>query len=562
MWSLGCVIAALLAGASLFNKSHAYSSRANTERAIELAASECDLSELESAQWQHAGELAKSLVRGLLVLDECQRLTAAQALNHEWFTNDQDKAGFDAAYRKAIENWRATRKYSRMIEKIDPRKITGSTLLTRKERKGKRKSRTNMIPIDPHYTPPHKRVESIVSSAQSCTPSKASTDNCLAQQSESEPCKGLNKTPSKGPGKDLSKGPTPIRELSLTTKSKKKVKGRKQLSDIPLIGSLESGNSETPEVHTPSKITSDKEYIERLLQAMEGRTKPDSQTHFYNSSLSSQPIPTSNKRKRLPMTLEEPKSNTKGNETDEELASDLASSTLMEYDDCLSEELWHPSQDEETLSLLTPIKISKNKRQKVEVIILNRSSNLHKPEDNQAKHPYWRLSRPADEAASGIERLKISPLPKATVEVVSSDPIFGPVTVSRATLIPAPALKRPNPNTSKVRVSPPSQTNRQPAGPFRSAPKFRTIIDEIEDKENFTSKNVSTNGTQPNSKRRRTRSVSLVDAAELEVYDMTGRERRTFRSALSYGKAVNKNKAEKGLGKKGEVLPEVIEIDD
>ena len=553
MWSLGCVIAALLAGASLFNKSHAHSSRVNTERLIELAASECDLSELESAQWQHAGELAKNLVRGLLVLDECQRLTAAQALNHEWFTNDRDKAGFDAAYCKAIENWRAARKYSRMVEKIDPKKFAGSTLLTRKERKGKRKPRINMIPIDPHYTPPHKRIESIVSSAQSCAISKASTDNCLVQQSESEPCKG--------PGKDLSKGSTRVREVSPTTKSKKKVKGRKQLSDIPLIGSLESGNSELPEVHTPSKITSDKDYIERLLQAMEGRTKPDPQTLPYNSSLSSQPMPTNNKRKRPARAPEEPKSNTEGNESDEELASDLASSTLMEYDDCLSEELWHPPQDEETLSILTPIKTSKHKRQKVEVIIPNRSASLHKPEATQAKHLCWRPSRPADEAASGIERLEISQLPKATVEVASSDPIFGPVTVSRATLISAPAPKRPNPNTSKVCISPPSQTNRQPSGPFRPVPKFRTIIDEIEDKENVTTKNVSTNGMQPNSKRRRT-SLSLVDVAESEVYDMTGRKRRTFRSALSYGKAVNKNKAEKGLRKKREVWPEVIEIDD
>lgn len=70
-------------------------------------AHECDLEKLElDEDWMNVGERAKDFVRQLLVLDEDKRMTAKQALMHEWFTNPSHKEEFENVYNRAVQDWK------------------------------------------------------------------------------------------------------------------------------------------------------------------------------------------------------------------------------------------------------------------------------------------------------------------------------------------------------------------------------------------------------------------------------------------------------------------------
>ena len=121
MWSLGCVTAALLTGASPFEISESQYAGGNTDDAILQAAAECKLHKLSTApEWERVGRRPKAFVKGLLTLDENERLTAQQALNHEWFTNEYHKTAFDAVYANAIRSWKPRTLQGGIIEKLPP----------------------------------------------------------------------------------------------------------------------------------------------------------------------------------------------------------------------------------------------------------------------------------------------------------------------------------------------------------------------------------------------------------------------------------------------------------
>ena len=69
--------------------------------------------------WTAIGRKAKSFVKGCLVFDESQRFTAKQALLHPWFTNKHYAAEIEAAYERAIEDWKPRAKSGNVIEVID-----------------------------------------------------------------------------------------------------------------------------------------------------------------------------------------------------------------------------------------------------------------------------------------------------------------------------------------------------------------------------------------------------------------------------------------------------------
>lgn len=100
LWSLGCVAVVLLTGGSPFTNpiTNIYSQK---------LAHECDLEKLEvDEDWMNVGERAKKFVRQLLILDEDKRMTAEQALMHEWFTNPTLKEEFDKVYNRAVQDWK------------------------------------------------------------------------------------------------------------------------------------------------------------------------------------------------------------------------------------------------------------------------------------------------------------------------------------------------------------------------------------------------------------------------------------------------------------------------
>lgn len=100
MWSLGCLTTVLLTGGSPFlnPETMQYSESLSLSANLEMLESDRD--------WLTVGARAKDFVRRLLVLDETQRMTAKEALAHNWFANRAHRKGFEEVYARAIKGWR------------------------------------------------------------------------------------------------------------------------------------------------------------------------------------------------------------------------------------------------------------------------------------------------------------------------------------------------------------------------------------------------------------------------------------------------------------------------
>ena len=110
MWSVGCVMTALLTGQSYFDDSENSAMKRNSSEALREAAVQCDLQRLDYGhRWKHVSSTAKGLVRKILVRDETERLRVEQALRHQWFTIDVQGADLDERYRHVVMGW--TRHY-------------------------------------------------------------------------------------------------------------------------------------------------------------------------------------------------------------------------------------------------------------------------------------------------------------------------------------------------------------------------------------------------------------------------------------------------------------------
>jgi serine/threonine protein kinase len=99
MWSIGCVTVVLLTGISAF-----------ADRRMQFfcpqLARKGDLRPLiDSQQWQKVRERPQDFILRLLVFDEGQRMTAEQALDHEWFSNECHKKDFQELYQRTIKGW-------------------------------------------------------------------------------------------------------------------------------------------------------------------------------------------------------------------------------------------------------------------------------------------------------------------------------------------------------------------------------------------------------------------------------------------------------------------------
>ena len=120
LWSLGCVTAALLTGATPFVSSEPQSptDRKPSYAVIVDAAFTCDLTKLDTSEaWRNVGPNAKSFVRGLLVLDETSRLTADEALNHVWYSYLEED--FEKLYNFTIRHWNPRKPAINIIERLE-----------------------------------------------------------------------------------------------------------------------------------------------------------------------------------------------------------------------------------------------------------------------------------------------------------------------------------------------------------------------------------------------------------------------------------------------------------
>jgi serine/threonine protein kinase len=140
MWALGCVTVVLLTGGSAFidPKTGQYS---------EKLASECSLEQLNNdPDWKFVNKRSKNFVYRLIVLDEAERMTAKQALQHHWFTNEICKKSFEMNYESAIKDWKPTMTFGRPV------------VCDLDEDQERRKKRATPRPIEAHYQPYHRNV--------------------------------------------------------------------------------------------------------------------------------------------------------------------------------------------------------------------------------------------------------------------------------------------------------------------------------------------------------------------------------------------------------------------
>jgi serine/threonine protein kinase len=99
MWSLGCITAMLLTGGSTFRSQL-------TSIPSGKGYSASDLTWLnKSSEWQKVRGRPKAFVAELLIPED-KRMTAAEALKHEWFSNEAHKTNFEELYERSIKHWR------------------------------------------------------------------------------------------------------------------------------------------------------------------------------------------------------------------------------------------------------------------------------------------------------------------------------------------------------------------------------------------------------------------------------------------------------------------------
>lgn len=107
MWSVGCVTAAILIGRPAFATSQRSEDRQESAAAVVAAAAKYDPQVLDDIEiWGDIGIQPKDFIRRLLVLDEQARLTADQALMHDWFSQQDDGQAMLTRYNQAVDGWR------------------------------------------------------------------------------------------------------------------------------------------------------------------------------------------------------------------------------------------------------------------------------------------------------------------------------------------------------------------------------------------------------------------------------------------------------------------------
>ncbi|KAF2196325.1 hypothetical protein GQ43DRAFT_383577 [Delitschia confertaspora ATCC 74209] len=120
MWSIGCITASMLSGEHLFVNRNSVFERDPKHVILQLS-SACDLSALDDQtdpRWNKVGQRPKAFIKELLVLEEHDRLTAGEALEHPWFSNKHYAAEYDALYKRAIKDWRPRPKIFKLVESI------------------------------------------------------------------------------------------------------------------------------------------------------------------------------------------------------------------------------------------------------------------------------------------------------------------------------------------------------------------------------------------------------------------------------------------------------------
>ncbi|KAK5680844.1 hypothetical protein LTS10_006602 [Elasticomyces elasticus] len=122
IWSVGCVTALLLSGEAVpFDSDSIQREKDQYEHSQAEASTQLwDLGFIDkSTKWGEVGRKAKDFVRACLDVNERQRLSAEQALQHPWFTHKHYAAELEAEYQRAIQDWKPRSTNGQLVEMID-----------------------------------------------------------------------------------------------------------------------------------------------------------------------------------------------------------------------------------------------------------------------------------------------------------------------------------------------------------------------------------------------------------------------------------------------------------
>ncbi|EXJ72356.1 CAMK protein kinase [Cladophialophora psammophila CBS 110553] len=147
MWAVGCVSVVLLTGGLAFCDplTNTYS---------EKLARDCNLQFLrESKEWQAVRQRPREFVENLLVLEEDARMTAEEALDHSWFSNETHKNDFEDLYQRTIRHWQPRTPKSQVIEFQDKGSFRNMVRSLGLRDSAKRSNRKSHSPIEPPYKP-------------------------------------------------------------------------------------------------------------------------------------------------------------------------------------------------------------------------------------------------------------------------------------------------------------------------------------------------------------------------------------------------------------------------
>jgi pheromone a factor receptor len=121
MWSIGSITTALLSGDVLFTDRGNSNYHANPKEVIIGLASRCDISIIDDEDhpiWRSVGHKPKDFIKNLLILQEADRMSVKEALDHPWFSNECHAAEFEALYERSIRDWVPRQPLSNLVEAI------------------------------------------------------------------------------------------------------------------------------------------------------------------------------------------------------------------------------------------------------------------------------------------------------------------------------------------------------------------------------------------------------------------------------------------------------------
>lgn len=121
MWSIGTITATVLTGDCIFTDRTHPQFHEDPRMVIVGLAARCDLSDLDDEyhpSWSEVEMLAKDFIKGLLVLDEVERMTATQALAHGWFSDECYAEDLQDVYYRSIADWKPRQMRSQLVERI------------------------------------------------------------------------------------------------------------------------------------------------------------------------------------------------------------------------------------------------------------------------------------------------------------------------------------------------------------------------------------------------------------------------------------------------------------